>query len=90
MPYSIPAIPDRKAVGQITYQLRRFAKQVSEMDIDEQFKEAIIEKVNGFENFIKGAVIDYDDDETILKGSPDNAQILGFWRTLKNDLVKGE
>lgn len=77
MPYSVPAIPDRKAVGQITYQLRRFAKQVSGMDIDEPFKSAIIQNVNDFENQLKGAVIDYDDDGSVLDGSPDNKLILG-------------
>lgn len=77
MPYSVPLIPDRQAVGRTTYQLRKFYKDVQKMDIPSPFKEALLSKVNAFENMLKGAVIDYDDDGTILKNSPDNDLCLG-------------
>lgn len=77
MPYSIPLVPDRQAVGQATYQLRRFQKQVMVMEIPQPFKQALLEKISSFENFLKGAVIDYNDDGTILESSPDNDLCLG-------------
>ena len=77
MPYSRLLIPNRQAVGRTTYQLRKFMKDVQQMDIPEPFKAALLSQVKEFERMLKGAVIDFDDDGTILKGSPDNDLILG-------------
>lgn len=76
MPYSLPLIPDRQAVGRTTYQLRKFIKDVRKMDIPEPFKAALLKRVEDFENMLKGAVIDFDDNGTILVGSQDNNSIL--------------
>lgn len=76
MPYSIPLIPNRQAVGQVTYQLRRFAKQVHEMNIPGEFKEALIEDICAFEGKLKHAFIDFDDDGEILE-SEGNSILLG-------------
>lgn len=77
MPYSLPLIPDRQAVGRTTYQLRKFMRDIQKMDIPKPFKEALLGRVYDFEQMLKGAVIDYDDNGTILQGSPDNDLILG-------------
>lgn len=77
MPYSVLLIPDRQAVGRTTYQLRKFMRDIQKMDIPAPFKEALLGRVCDFEQMLKGTVIDYDDDGTILQGSPDNNLILG-------------
>lgn len=76
MPYSIPLFPDRQAVGRSTYQIRKIKRDLTAMDIPEPFKSVAIQRVADFEVWMKNAVIDFDDDGSILE-SPENNFSLG-------------
>lgn len=67
MPYSEYRIPDRKAVGQLNYQLRRFERQIS--DLPQERREPVNKAIERLRRAMNSA-LDFQDDGTPIPDQP--------------------
>lgn len=66
MPYSEYAVKDRKAVAQLKYHIRRFAKQMKAIGVEQEDQDRI--NVAFYEAFQEAAgCIDFEDDGTRIR-----------------------